>query len=338
LPDRPFRTSVAADGRRFVVCSPQGHCRLFDDGLRQLDEIKLAAGVTWLQLNDTGTLLLVGFPNHIDGYATSPDLARFLRIPVAGTSGDSCVFKSDENVLCVASWDRKPLIAAWDLTSFKVIAERPLPPRGGAGYMLVRHPEGEAMAAVAFSGQSEEWMFWTHYAHGRLRVFDQPEIEDVALPHFHPTGGEFVSYHDRLGLCRATFPTGDVIATVQPEEAFPDNPEDGFSYGVHFSRDDRLLVWQQNLALYELDFMTLRPVRAVLTGAEGMIYGKDRFFSEESWRLAGGRLLTSDSWHDAKFRSRTDTLRLWDASALFGHLSAPDPACPHTKQLLATGD
>jgi hypothetical protein len=97
-------------------------------------------------------------------------------------------------------------------------------------------------------------------------------------------------------------------------------------------------VWQQNLALYELDFMTLRPVRAVLTGAEGMIYGKDRFFSEESWRLAGGRLLTSDSWHDAKFRSRTDTLRLWDASALFGHLSAPDPACPHTKQLLATGD
>ena len=115
------------------------------------------------------------------------------------------------------------------------------------------------MAVIAYSGQSEEWMFWAHYARGKLRVFEQPEMEDIAFPCFHPTGREFVSYHERLGLSRMRFPSGELIASVQPEQAFPDNPEDTFSYHVHFFRDDRLLVWQYNLALYEFDLATLRP-------------------------------------------------------------------------------
>ncbi len=204
--------------------------------------------------------------------------------------------------------------------------------------MLLPHPEGEAMAAVAFSGQSEEWMFWTHYAHGRLRVYNQPEIEGVCFPCFHPTGRELVSAHERLGLCRVRFPAGGLIVRAQPEEAFPNAPEDTFSYYLHFSRDDRLLVWQENLALYEFDLATLRPTRTVLTGAEGMTFGENGFFSGQSWQLAGDRLLTSDTWYGEKFKNRTNTLRLWDASKLFGRVSAPDPARPYTKQLLAGGD
>jgi hypothetical protein len=237
----------------------------------------------------------------------------------------------------VASWDREPKLSAWDLNSLTLIAEASLPGRGGAGYNLVPHPEGEAMAAIAYSGQGEEWMFWTHYARGQLRVFCQPEIEDVAFPCFHPTGRELVSNHERLGLCRMRFPSGELIASIQPEQAFPDNPEDHFSYYIHFLRDDRLLAWQECLALYEFDLVTLRPTAAVLTGVEGMTFGENRFFSGQSWKLAGGRLLTSDSHHDQGFKNRQDTLRLWDASKLCGPLSAPDPARPYTQELFAMG-
>ncbi len=193
------------------------------------------------------------------------------------------------------------------------------------------------MAAIAFSGQSEEWMFWAHYAHGRLQVFSRPEIEGVSLPWFHPTGREFVSQHDSLGLCRMRFPSGDLIASVKPEQAFPENPQDGFSYDVHFLGDDRLLAWQCNLALYQFDLATLRRIDVVLKGAEGMTFGEDRFFSGQSWQLAGGRLLTSDSYHDQGSRSRTYTLRLWDASELYGGVSIPDPTSPFTRLLLGSG-
>jgi hypothetical protein len=210
-----------------------------------------------------------------------------------------------------------------------------LPDRGGgAGYMLVPHPEGEAMAAIAYSGQSEEWMFWAHYARGRLRVFSQPEIEDVSFPCFHPTGREFVSHHERLGLCRIRFPSGELIANVRPEQAFPNNPDDTFSYDMHFVRDDRLLAWQCDLALYVFDLATLRPIATVLTAVDGKKFGEDRFYSGGSWQLAGSRLLTSDCQYDQGFKNQTHTLRLWEASELFGRPTPPDRARPYTQLLL----
>jgi hypothetical protein len=338
LPDRPYHAAVSGDGRRFAASSPAGTCRLFDDDLRQLDEIELGAGVDWLQLDETGAILLVGFASHIEGYATSGIIAPSSKLSVPGTSFASCVFRGDEAVLCIASWDDEPRISAWDLISRRCIAEAPLPHRGAAGYSLVGHPEGEAMASVAFSGQGEEWMFWAHYSRGRLRVYKQPEMEDVAFPHFHPTGRELVSTHESLGLCRVRFPSGQVIVSIQQEQAFLDNPEDSFSYDLHFLDDGRLLVWQQDLSLYEFDLETLNCIRPVLTGAGGMTFGDDHFFSGGSWPLAGGRLLTADCKHDQKFRHRTDTLRLWDASALFGRASAPDPERPYTKQLLVSDE
>jgi hypothetical protein len=187
LPDRPYHNSVSGDGRRFAACSPLGKRRSFDNDLRQLDEIDLGAGVDWVQLDESGALLLVGFVSHIDVYTTSGNISRLFDLPIPGTSFWCCVFNTDERVLCVASWDNEPRISALDLISGTRIAEAPLPDRGGAGYTLVGHPEGEAMAAVAFSGQSEEWMFWAHYARGRLRVYEKPEIEDVSFPCFHPT-------------------------------------------------------------------------------------------------------------------------------------------------------
>lgn len=62
LPDRPFHTSVSGDGRRFTACSPPGKCRFFDNDLRLLDEIDLGAGVDWVQLDESGSLLLSGLP------------------------------------------------------------------------------------------------------------------------------------------------------------------------------------------------------------------------------------------------------------------------------------
>jgi hypothetical protein len=338
LPYRAFYTSVSGDGRRFAACSPSGTCRLFDNDLRQLDEIELGAGVAWVQLDESGALLLVGFASHIDGYSTSGNTSRSFQLSIPETSFQCCVFNTEEQVLCVASWDKGPRISALELGAWRRIAEAPLPARGGAGYILVGHPEGQAMAAVAFSGQSEEWMFWAHYAHGGLRVYEQPEIEDVALPCFHPTGRELVSFHERLGLCRIGFPSGDLIASVTPEQAFPDNSEDVFSYDIHFLDDNRLLVWQASLSLYEFDLKTLTCIRAVLTGADGMTFGEDHFFSGRSWPLADGRLLTSDCLHDRDYRNWSDNRRLWDASTLFGRTSAPDPGRPYTEQLLTLGE
>jgi WD40 repeat protein len=334
LADRPYITSVSDNGKRIAVCSQSGRCCLFDEDLRQLYETDFGAGVDWVQLNESGSLLLVGFRSHIEGYTTAGNITPVLKLAAPGTS-DPCAFVSDEQVLCVATWDRKPMLTAWDIKSSTVIHETSLPARGGAGYVLVPHPEGEAMAAVAYSGQSEEWMFWAHYARGLLRVFSQPEIEDVSLPRFHPTGQELVSHHETLGLCRVRFPSGEFIASVEPEQAFPDSPDDRFSYDIHFFRDDRLLVWQCNLALYEFDLATLRPTATLLTGVEGMTFGEDRFFSEGSWPLADGRLLTSDSHHDKKFKHGTYTLRLWDASKLCGQVSKPDPTRPFTRELIS---
>jgi hypothetical protein len=335
LSDRPFYTSVSGDGRRFAACAESGKCWLFDNDLRQLDTMDFGAGVRWIQFDETGSVLLAGYEDHIDGFAAAGNITPLLTLAAAGTTAPCCAFRSLEGVICVASWYREPKLTAWDSRSSTVIAEALLPERGGAGYNLVPHPEREAMAVIAYSGQSEEWMFWAHFAGGKLKVFGRPEIQDVAFPCFHPTGREFVSYYERCGLCRMRFPSAQLIATVQPEQAFLDNPEDTFSYDVHFFRDDRFLTWQCNLALYEFDLATLRPTATVLTGAEGMIFGKDRFYSEGGWQLAGRRLLTSDCHHDKGFEHRTDTLRLWDASELSGKVSLPDPARPHTQELLA---
>lgn len=335
LTDRPYYTSVSGDGKRFAACARSGKCWLFDHDLRQLAEMDFGNGVMWVQLDGTGSVLLVGFQDHIEGFATVGNLASLFKLAVRGASDPCCTLRGSEHVICVASWDMEPKLTAWDIRSRSITDEVSLPDRGGAGYTLVSHPEGEAMAAVAYSGQNEEWMFWAHYAQGKLRVFEQPEIEDVSFPRFHPTGREFVSHHERLGLCRMQFPSGELLASVQPEEAFPHNPEDTFSYDVHFLRDDRLLVWQCNLALYEFDLATLRPTAAVLAGVEGKTFGKDHFFSEQSWQLAGGRLLTSDCQHDKGLTKRTDTLRLWDASGLSGPVSSPDPARPYTQELFA---
>src|ERR1051325_4138673 len=98
-------------------------------------------------------------------------------------------------------------------------------------------------------------------------------------------------------------------------------------------RDDRFLAWQCNLALYEFDLATLRPTCAVLKGVEGTMFGEDRFFSEQSWKLADGRLLTSDVQYDRSFKHRTDTLRLWDASEFVGKLSGPSEARPFTQEM-----
>ena len=334
IPFRPIHTSVSEDGRRFAVCAPSGNCWLFDDDLKQLDEMEFGAGVAWLQLNETGSVLLVGFQDHIDGFTTAGNIASLFKLAARGTSSCGCAFRSSDQVMCVASWDREPKLTAWDVASSTTIDETLLPNRGGAGYMLAPHPEGEAMAVVAYSGQSEEWMFWAHYGRGKVRVFTHPEIEGVAFPRFHPTGRELVSYHEQLGLCRLRFPSGELIASVALEEAFPENPADTFSYDVHFMRDDRILVWQCNLGLYEFDLATLRRTATVLTGVEGMKFGEDRFFSEQSWQLGDNRLLTSDCHHDQGFKNRKDTLRLWDASELSGKLSAPDPAKPYTRDLL----
>jgi hypothetical protein len=336
LPDRPYHTSVSNDGKRFAICTKSGECCMFDNDLRQIGEMNFGAGVESIQLNTTGSLFIVGFHNRIEGYTSVGNFEPSFKLPVPKTASPSCSFIADDQVLCVATWDREPKLTAWDLRSARLIDEVVLPNRGGEGYMLASHPEGEALAAVAYSGQSEEWMFWAHYGHGRLRVFERPEIEDVAFPNFHPTGRELVSFHERLEFCRMRFPSGELIGSVTLEQAFPDNPDDRFSYHVHFLRDDHLLVWQCNLSLYEFDLATLRPVRAILSGVEGMKFGKDRFFSEGSWQLAGGRLLTSDSHHDKDFESRTDTLRLWGCSDLFGPPLAPDPERPYTKKLIAS--
>ena len=56
-----------------------------------------------------------------------------------------CAFSRDEPVVSVASWDREPLLAAYDLRSGELVAEHPLPKCGGEGYDLIPHPEGEAI-------------------------------------------------------------------------------------------------------------------------------------------------------------------------------------------------
>jgi len=327
--------AASGDGRRFVACSKAGAGLLLDDNLEQLVTLALPPNIEWLQLNDDASLLLVGYDDHVAGYAVGHAISRSLTLPVAGTSYLPCVFSRDEPVVCIASWYRDLVLTAYDLLSGKVVAEHPLPARGGEGYSLVPHPEGEAMAAIAFSGNSEDWLFWAHYRDGRLRVFDRPEIRDVSLPQFHPRGGEFVSHHEQLGLCRMRFPSGELIASVQPEDAFPDDPDDDFGYDVHYLGNDRILAWQTDLALYEFDLGTLRPLRRVLSGVDGKTFGENGFFSGPSWALAGRRLLTSDRQFDATIRTATETLRLWGASELCVQPVTPDPERPFTKQLLA---
>jgi hypothetical protein len=68
-----------------------------------------------------------------------------------------------------------------------------------------------------------------------------------------------------------------------------------------------------------------------------MTFGEEGFYCGGSWPLADSRLLTADWKQEPKSQNRTDTLRLWDASTLFGRASAPDPARPYTAQLLARG-
>jgi hypothetical protein len=146
------------------------------------------------------------------------------------------------------------------------------------------------------------------------------------------------------------FPSGELMASVQPEDAFPNDPDDDFGYDLHYLGHDRILAWQTDLALYEFDLGTLRPLRRVLSGVDGKTFGENGFFSGQSWALAQHRLLTSDRQFDTTIRTATDTLRLWDASELYRPPTElrlwegsapyalpvmPDPERPYTKQLLA---
>src|SRR5690242_10995891 len=94
LPDRPYHTSVSGDGRRFAACAPSGKCRLFDNDLRQLDEIDLGSGTAWVQLDESGALLLVGFSSQIRGYATAGNISRSFELPISGTSSRCCAFNA----------------------------------------------------------------------------------------------------------------------------------------------------------------------------------------------------------------------------------------------------
>jgi hypothetical protein len=333
LPDEMRHYAVSADRRRFVACSESGDCLLFDQNLQQLEKFKFRTNAKWVQFNGDASLLLVGFAERIDGLRVVGGVSHSFTLPVGGTSLSPCVFSRDEPVVCIASWNSAPVLAAYDLQSLKMIAEHELPSRGGQGYDLVSHPEGEAMAAIAFSGQSEEWLFWAHYKSGRIRIFEQPEIEDISLPNFDPSGAEFVSHHERLGLCRMRFPTGELIGSVQPEDAFSN--EDGFNYYMHYLGSNRLLAWQTDLALYEFDLKSLRVARCILSGVDGRTFGENGFFSGQSWMMADGRLLTSDTLMHGRFANRTKTLRLWDASALIEPSTPCDASRPLTKKLLA---
>src|ERR1044071_1439193 len=110
LPDQLHCCAVSADGRRVVACSKSGACYLFDQELRELDQMGPQAKVEWVQLNDDGSLLLLGFSDHIDGYNLAGGISRLLTFPIAGTSLFPCVFSSHEPVVCIASWDRDPIL------------------------------------------------------------------------------------------------------------------------------------------------------------------------------------------------------------------------------------
>ena len=339
-PEGKYHFSAEAGGARFVACTSTGRCSVLTADLEPVCSGDLGADVEWVQLDPLGERLLVGRAAGVDVYTVDDVLRHSATLPIAATSFGCCAFVHEPNVVCVANWDGEPELAAWDLESAKVITHASLPDRGGEGYSLIAHPEGEALAAVAISGQSEEWMFWAHYDRGRLRVFDRPEIEDVSRPVFHPAGGHFVSHHERLGLCHMRFPTGQLIGSVTPEQAWPESPDDVFSYDFHFVGDRGLLGWQADLALYEFDLATLRPVRCLLTGIGDRRFGEGRFYSGQSWVLAGRRLLTTDRlFNPGPFRPLEYSLRSWDLSGLYRGESCPRPDAdrPFTRALLDTG-
>lgn len=295
----------------------------------------MGAGLQWIQLNESGFLLVAGFADHVSGFSTAGNLTPVFRLPI-GNSTDRCLIQSENQTICIALHDCAPRLSLWNFASAKKIDEVLIPDRDGAGYCLVPHPEDQALAVVGYSGNSEEWMYWAHLANNKLRLFHKPVLEDVAFPCFHPSGREFVSYYERCGLCRGSFPSAELLATASPEVAFPDNPEDTYSYDFHFFRNDRFLGWQTNLALYEFDLETLTPTAKVLKGVDGLEFGEDRLFSKQSWQLAGCRLLTSESHYDVGFKNVRYTLRLWDAAALSGEFAQPDPTASLTAQLLAS--
>ena len=65
----------------------------------------------------------------------------------------------------------------------------------------------------------------------------RPAIRDLSLPNFHPAGGEFISNHETLGLCRMRFPGGQIIGSAQPQDVFPER-EYGFGYEMHYLGPD----------------------------------------------------------------------------------------------------
>jgi hypothetical protein len=108
LAERPYYTAVSGDGQRFAACARSGKCWFFDNNLKQLDETQLGPGIQWIQLNKTGSEILVGFDNRIDAFNTTGNIAAAFALPVRGATGSCCAMGSNEQVLCVASWDLGP--------------------------------------------------------------------------------------------------------------------------------------------------------------------------------------------------------------------------------------
>jgi hypothetical protein len=294
--------------------------------------------VRWVSFAPSDNLLLVGFPTSIHAF-NLPDLIPTGQvIPSVETHG--CVFSGGGTLLCTAGESRSGYDAQlWDVLAGRLVKTQSLPFRSSfQGYHLLPHPEAQIAAAVAFSGQSEEWMYWVDCAPDTFRVYNEPEIEGVPLPCFHPAGSEFLSAHESLGLCRMRFPTGEVIGSVQPGDAFPPepgaDPEDRhFGYDICYLSDNSALVQDEEAGLYRVDLETMRIVDPVLAEIEGHRLGRDTIFLGGFHQVPGQRLLTREFRYTPKFESRPTTLRLWDASSLFGPLQTTSPDCAFTQLL-----
>jgi hypothetical protein len=340
---RPFRITADGAGRTVVTCSDEGQCNVLSvnsDGLSLAGAFDLGRGVTWVALDPRAERLAVGFATHIELYEF-PTFRPVARLDVVRAS--NCIFLDHGRSLCTAGEGRGPSgigmqLELWDRATPRAVAWEPLP-RRGYDYMLFPHPEGEVVAAVAFSGQHEEWMFWAHCGDGRVRVFEQAKIQDVPLPCFHPAGDEFLAVHEQLGLCRMRFPCGDVIDSLLPENAFPDedgiDPEDRhFGYDMCYVSDDSALIHDTDRGLYRLELDPLNVADPVLTHIDGAAVGLDGFFLSGFQCLSGKLLLTTELHVGTRFSGLTWGLRLWDASSLFGPLTGPDRRHPNTAALI----
>ncbi len=200
--------------------------------------------------------------------------------------------------------------------------------------VLVRHPEAEVVGIWSSGGPGTLMIHWCICDPQPLSLFEQPMVQHTGIPSFHPAGGEFLVLTEGDTLNRCTFPSGNIIGTIDVKSVIHDLGDfgvDSLGDSACYLSDQDALVTTSEGMLYRVDFRAERTVDELVPLKEDGNQQERLPVFNLGLSYSAGLLFTfSPMGTDSVFS-------IWDVSLLTGAFAVPLVGRPYSLRLREEG-